>query len=96
MDARGPDGRELRALERRDVSLAFLVFLVASLSLLITSAKALLMEARLRDCRKEPLVMGSDFTGLESSGIVQNEIGGRCQHLPIPVSTDISICSYLF
>lgn len=74
MDARGPDGRELRALERREVSLAFLAFLVASLSLLMTSAKALPMEARLRDWRKELLVVGLDFAGLESAGIVQNEI----------------------
>lgn len=73
MDARGPGGRELRALERRDVSLVFLVFLVASLSLLITSANALPTEARLRDCRKELLVVGLDFAGLEFTGIVQNE-----------------------
>lgn len=64
MDARGPDGR---ALERRDVSFAFLVFLVASLSLLITSANALPMEAR---DLKELLVVGLDFGGLESTGIV--------------------------
>jgi len=74
MDARGPDGRELRALERRDASLAFLAFLVASLSLFITSAKALPIEASLRDCRKELLVVGLDFAGLgsisESAGIV--------------------------
>lgn len=94
MDARGPDGRELRTLERRDVSLAFLVFLVASLSLLITSANALPMEARLRDCLKEALVVGLDFWGLESTGMVQKVVVER--HLPILVSTDITICSYLF
>jgi len=77
MDARGPDGRELRALERRDVSLAFLVFLVASLSLLITSANALPMEARLSDCLKEALVVGLDFRGLESTGIAQKVVVQR-------------------
>ena len=68
MEARGPAGGEIKALARREASLVFLTFLLASFP--ITSAKAL--EAMLRDCRKELLVKGLDFglrTVLESEGI---------------------------
>jgi hypothetical protein len=71
MEARGPEGGEIKALARREASFVFLAVLLASLlSLLITSAKAL--PARLRDCRRELLVEDLDFglvTVLESEGI---------------------------
>ena len=74
MEARGPEGGEIKALVRREASLAFLAFLLASqLSLPIASAKALpTVDARLRDCRSELLVEDLGFglvTVLESEGI---------------------------
>jgi len=72
----GGGGCEQRALYRREESLGFLAFLVLSLSLLMTSAKALLIDARFRDCRMELRVVGLDFGGviaavLNSAGIVE-------------------------
>lgn len=66
IDARGPlGGSVLRALERRDDSLVFFAFFVASRpSLLMTSTNALLTDARLRDCLMELLVVGLDFGGV--------------------------------
>lgn len=59
MEARGVAGLVFMALKRRELSFAFLAFLLASLlSLFMTSAKALPTEARLRDCRMELLVVG--------------------------------------
>jgi hypothetical protein len=77
MEARGPTGGEIKALARREASLVFLAFLLASLASLlsfpITSAKALpTVDARLRDCRMELLVDDLDFgvVVLESEGII--------------------------
>ena len=52
----------LVALRRREASFVFLAFLLASLaSLLMTSAKALLTDARFKDCLMELLVVGLDL-----------------------------------
>ena len=73
----GGGGCEQRALYRReDDSLGFLAFLLLSLSLLMTSANALLIDARFRDCRMELRVVGLDFGGviaavLDSAGIAK-------------------------
>lgn len=75
MEARGATGGEIKALARRA---SFLAFLLASLlSLPITSAKALpTVDARLRECRMEPLVDDLDFgvAVLESEGIIARKM----------------------
>lgn len=74
----GGGGWEARVLNlREDEPLGFLACLVLSLrSLLMTSTKALLIDARFKDCRMELRVVGLDFgevttAVLDSAGIVE-------------------------
>jgi len=70
IDARGAAGGgcDVRVLDRREEPLTFFAFLLMSLlSLLMTSTKALLIEAKLRECLMEVLVAGFDFAGVSTA-----------------------------